>query len=506
MRKTYFAYIRVSTKKQGNGASLAEQRSAITAFAHRNGLEITKWFSEKRTAAKAGRREFAELLRELKKGRASGVIIHKVDRSARNGRDWVEIGDLVDQGIEVRFAHDDLDIRTRGGRLTADIQAVIAADFIRNNREEVKKCMYGWLKQGYYPWPAPPGYLNQGKRRLKAVDPIRGPLVARAFELYASGYHSIETLAAEMARQGLTTRNARPLARDAISKMLRNPFYVGTIRIQKTGAIFDGRHTPIVTKKLFDKVQAVLAGRVYPRTEEREFRFRRLIRCATCPRTLTGEIQRGHTYYRCHSSTCRRVSLNETTIDDVILSKLALLEFDVREMEDVRDVVAFLIDSELRTEESRQQHIERDLAKIAERLDRLTDAMVDGLIDKETFNERKASLIEERQRRSEARSDDQPALFWTSVLDRFEQANMAQESYISGINAEKRDTLVSLGSNITMEGKSLEFAAAFPFSDIMNWRLGLNGGPSQAQVRTFPGPRGEIEGLLRSLKHPPESC
>lgn len=125
MSKTYFAYIRVSTKKQGNGASLTEQKSAITAFAQRNGLQVVKWFSEKRTAAKAGRREFTEMLRELRRGRAAGVIIHKVDRSARNGRDWVEIGDLVDEGVEVRFAHDDLDIRTRGGRLTADIQAVI---------------------------------------------------------------------------------------------------------------------------------------------------------------------------------------------------------------------------------------------------------------------------------------------------------------------------------------------------------------------------------------------
>ena len=55
-----------------------------------------------------------------------------------------------------------LDLNTRGGRLSADIQAVVAADFIRNLREETKKGFYGRLKQGLYPICAPIGYLDRG--------------------------------------------------------------------------------------------------------------------------------------------------------------------------------------------------------------------------------------------------------------------------------------------------------------------------------------------------------
>lgn len=485
MKKTYFAYIRVSTKKQGNGASLAEQKAAIVAFAQRNDLNIVRWFSEKRTAAKAGRREFMEMVRELRRGSAAGLIIHKVDRSARNGRDWVEIGDLVDQGIEVRFAHDDLDIRTRGGRLTADIQAVIAADFIRNNREEVKKCMYGWLKQGHYPWPAPPGYLNKGKRRLKEIDPVGGPLVTRAFDLYSTATFSVESLSAEMARLGLVTRNGNPLSRDAISKMLRNPFYVGTIRIQKTGAVFEGKHVPLVSKKTFDRVQAILDGRVFPRETKREFRLRRLIRCATCPRTLTGEIQRGHTYYRCHSRSCQGTCVSEQMADQLVLEKLALLEFTEGEMVDLRDMIARLIEEEYAALGSHRDAIQRDLASIASRLDRLTDAMVDGLIDSDAFNDRKTSLLAERLRLNQSLLDHEPGRFWTNVLERFEHATMAQQSYISATNAEKREILLSLGSNMVAHGKNLDFSIDFPFSELLKWREHANGGPSRAQVRTF---------------------
>ena len=137
---SFFGYIRVSTQKQGQtGVSLQEQRAATERYAHQNRLTISEWFEERATAAKRGRPIFTQMLRRLKKGAAAGVIMHKIDRSARNLRDWTELGELIDSGVEVRFATESLDMQTRGGRLPADIQAVVAADYIRNLREEAKK-------------------------------------------------------------------------------------------------------------------------------------------------------------------------------------------------------------------------------------------------------------------------------------------------------------------------------------------------------------------------------
>jgi site-specific DNA recombinase len=154
----FFAYIRVSTVKQGErGSSLQEQRSAIETFARRHDLAISQWFEEKETAAKRGRRFFSGMLAALEAGEADGVIMHKIDRSARNLRDWSDLGELIDRGIAVHFAHESVDLNSRGGRLSADIQAVVAADYIRNLRDEVRKGFFGRLKQGLYPLPAPVG-------------------------------------------------------------------------------------------------------------------------------------------------------------------------------------------------------------------------------------------------------------------------------------------------------------------------------------------------------------
>src|SRR5215213_9484330 len=260
--KKYFSYIRVSTQRQGQtGTSLAEQQAAIEHYAQSWNLLIVKRFEERETAAKLGRPVFLEMLKALKQGKAQGVIIHKIDRSARNLKDWVDLGSLMDSGVEILFASESLDLNSRGGRLSADIQAVVASDYIRNLREETKKGIYGRLKQGLYPFPAVTGYLNTGKGNPKKLDPINAPLVRQAFELYATGNWGLIALADKMYELGLRNKNGKKITINGLSSILHNLFYTGVIEIEKTGEVFAGIHQPIVSKKLFDEAQAVFEGK-----------------------------------------------------------------------------------------------------------------------------------------------------------------------------------------------------------------------------------------------------
>jgi site-specific DNA recombinase len=192
--KNVYGYIRVSTAKQGEGVSLTVQKEAITRYATQYNLTIVKWFEEMETAAKQGRPLFNAMMKLLKAKKASGVVIHKIDRSARNLKNWADLGNLIDQGVEVHFAHESLDLQARGGRLSADVQAVIAADYIRNLRQEAIKGLYGRMNQGIFPFQAPPGYINNGGGKFKTIDPIQGALVRKAFELYATQKFTLRTL------------------------------------------------------------------------------------------------------------------------------------------------------------------------------------------------------------------------------------------------------------------------------------------------------------------------
>ena len=389
----YFGYIRVSTARQGEGVSLDQQKSAIETYAKIHGLSIVDWFAEMESASRRGRPIFNDMLTQLEKRRVHGVVIHKIDRSARHLADWVWVGELIDRGVDVRFVHENLDLTSRSGRLTGDLLAVIAADYSRNLRDEVKKGLDGRLKQGVYPFRAPVGYVDCGGGKLKQIDPIKGPLVRLAFELYASRRYSIPMLRLELHRRGLRQPSGRPLSIKGISTILNNPFYVGIIRIKRTGQTFAGNHPPLITKAHFDRAQAILRSRSNTKVLVHDFALRRVIRCASCGYALTGERQRGHTYYRCHQRSCPGVSIREEAALSEIRWFHELIRLSDKDMGDMRDFVDQANDERATTNAMEAARIKRALGLCEERLSRLTDALLDTLVDKETFERKKAILL-----------------------------------------------------------------------------------------------------------------
>jgi site-specific DNA recombinase len=139
------------------------------------------------------------------------------------------------------------------------------------------------FKQGLYPHPAPIGYLDQGGGKPKIPDPVRGPLVRRAFDLYATGNFNLETLRDELTALGLRTRAGRPLSRSSLAHLLSNEFYAGIIAIDRTNEKYVGVHEPLIAPALFAAVASVLRGRKVHVGLKHYHPFRKLIRCASLP-------------------------------------------------------------------------------------------------------------------------------------------------------------------------------------------------------------------------------
>lgn len=483
----YFGYVRVSTAKQGEkGVSLQEQRDAIVRYAGRNQLSTTVWFEERETAAKRGRPVFNDMLRRLRRGEAAGVIIHKIDRSARNLKDWSDLGELIDQGIEVHFANESLDLHSRGGRLSADIQAVVAADYIRNLREESRKGFYGRIKQGIFPLPAPIGYLDKGAGKPKEPDPIAAPLIRKAFELYATGRYNLETLGTELFRLGLRNRAGRKVSQNGFSTLLNNPFYIGLIRLRRTGETFAGAHTPLITKSLFDRVRQVLTGKFNTPTLRHEFLFRRMLMCRHCRYSLIGELQKGHVYYRCQSKDCPRPCIREETADEALCQVLAPLRFDAEEKTYFKTKLSHMKVTWESQRESEIQALTLRLSQLQDRLHRLTDAFIDGTLEKPLFEERKVTLLMERrtieEKLSELRQNGQSGQDRITVY--LELAGTAYFLYKMALPDEKRDLVKIVTSNRMVEGKNVEITLSNPFREIANRFNNTNGVPHRDIPRT----------------------
>ena len=482
-----FAYIRVSTNKQGEGVSMNEQRDAIEHFAANKGYMVIQWYEEKRTAAKSGRPVFAQLLRDLNRGRAEGVIMHKIDRSARNFRDWAAIGDLIDSGKIIEFAHDNLDLTTRGGRLSADLQAAIAADYIRNLKEEITKGIYGRLKQGLYPFAAPIGYIDTGRGNLKTIDPIKGPLVRKAFMLYATGDFSLRSLRIELASYGLARINGKPINKDTMSRILRNPFYMGMIRVHKTGAIFPGKHKKLISAETFNIVQELLDGKIAKKVSKHRFTLSNIIKCARCGYTASGELQKGHVYFRCHSKTCKGFSIRQDRAVSAAKHVLGHFLFDESVLKAIKLHLEMKQESTIKSKVSQTNFATLQLKKVESRLSKLTDLLLDNTISKEEHTKKRNDLLIERtqiqeritkdiQNKKNIQSRLQP------ILEPHDLLCTEKKAVFSATN---RKTIKSFTSNLLLQGKNVELELKKPFDDLGKFGPVLKGEGLPDDPRTF---------------------
>ncbi|RWQ58821.1 recombinase family protein [Mesorhizobium sp.] len=480
--KQCFGYVRVSTQKQGEGVSLDAQRNAIEQFAARNDIAITEWFEEKQTAAKGGRPVFGAMLKALRHRKAAGVVMHKIDRSARNFADWAKIGDLADAGIDVHFASESLDFRSRGGRLSADIQAVIAADYIRNLREETIKGITGRLGQGLYPFRAPIGYLDNGGGKPKTLDPATAPLIRRTFELYANRQHSLRSLRGELERLGLRNAHGKPLSKCGVETVLNNPFYCGIIRIKRTGAIYQGVHEPLISAALFERVQLTKADKTNKKVTKHNHTYRGLFRCAACHAAMTPELQKGHVYYRCQTQGCPTKCVREGELERVVqatLSRVRLTDEDVTKL--TEEIEAWC---ETREEPDFAATAAMQLGQIDSRLDGLTDALIDRIIDNDTYSKRKEGMLLEKARIAEEVKLKQNQRNDPANVRRFlELIKCLAATFLFAQSAEKREIVDIATSNRRVLGKYVSLEPANWLQTVEDAIAGLYGAPHRPASR-----------------------
>ncbi len=153
--------------------------------------------------------------------------------------------------------------------------AAIAEFYSDNLGQEVRKGMQQKLRNGGWPNLAPVGYVNtrvdQGGRRAEAVltiDPEQAPLVRKAFELYASGEHTITSLHEQMTELGLRNKRGAPMSRSKLAAMLHNKLYAGIVVFN--GVEYAGAHEPLVSLEWFDRTQVVFSLHDRDKVRERK--------------------------------------------------------------------------------------------------------------------------------------------------------------------------------------------------------------------------------------------
>ncbi len=212
-RKQAVVYARVSSKEQEReGYSIPAQLKLLRDYAIHQDLDVANEFVDIETAKQAGRGSFGEMLKFLARERSCrALLVEKTDRLYRNLKDWVSIDELE---LEIHFVKENvvLSHSSRSAeKFMHGIKVLMAKNYIDNLGEEAAKGLREKAEQGMWPSYAPLGYQNvlaaDGHKGIEP-DPERAPLIAKLFEWYATGDHSLKDIG-RMARQaGLRFRKS----------------------------------------------------------------------------------------------------------------------------------------------------------------------------------------------------------------------------------------------------------------------------------------------------------
>ena len=399
--KTAVVYTRVSTEEQAKqDLSLPYQENRCKEYASREGFVVLKAFEEYgRSGTNMKRPELLAMLNFCVENKVNAVIIHKIDRLARNNQDfWTIFNLLKDNGIKLRSVSENID-DTPSSTFILGIMSTQAQYYSENLSQEVKKGMGEKAERGIWPSNAKLGYENYGKKHDRKIRilPEIAKFVKEAFELFATGNYSESALTEVMQNKGMTHNDGRKITRPAIEVMLRNRFYVG--EFEWSGNLHKGTHEPLISKDLFSVVQDIINSRSECSSRERKNNFMlRGIAVCTCGRVLTGDIKvkkyktrpdKEYIYFCCKNlskyKTCKRVYIKMEELEELVANLFKDFEFSKEIREEIIDAAKEVIE-ELRSDDSEQRKlINQVISKNESRMKNLEDDRLDRVITPEDF-------------------------------------------------------------------------------------------------------------------------
>ena len=382
--KRAVSYIRVSTREQAQrggseeGFSLPAQREANKRKAQSMGALVVKEFADRGESARsANRPELQKMLAYLKEdGGIDYVIVHKLDRLARNRADDVEINRAFEQaGVRLVSTSENID-QTPGGMLLHGIMSSIAEFYSRNLANEVIKGMGEKARNGGTLGKAPLGYINVRARdehgreiRTIALDEERAPLVRLAFTEYATGSWTVRQLAEHLNNRGLTIpptarRPTNPVSVRLLQTLLRNPYYKGVISFQ--GVEYAGAHEPLVDAATWQTVQDILTAHTNgERQRTHNHHLKSTIVCGLCGARLLVQHATSRASGTYHYFVCaRRHRVHDCTFKAVLIdeveARVAELYQQIRlSSDDRREIERYLRVEFEHIQANRQQDIQR---------------------------------------------------------------------------------------------------------------------------------------------------
>lgn len=480
--------------------SIDSQIKELRDHAASRGIDISRVFFESRSARAPGRPVFAAMLLHVTSGNADGILCWKLDRLARNPVDggaliWaMEEGKLHEIATPSRaFSNDGND------KFWMQLEFGMAKKYVDDLSENVRRGNRAKLALGWMPGRPPLGYLNDPASRTIIKDPDRFDAVRRMWDLLLSGVRPMEILRQANEEWCFRTRPTKrfgntPLSRAGLYLIFSNPFYYGAIG--RKGETFEGAHDPMITRAEFDRAQQILGRPERPKSKRHQWAYTGFIRCGQCGGAITAEHKKNkygsrYIYYHCSKRKtdveCHQGVIQVAELEEQFYALLCNVHLNDKMCAWVLQRLDRVKNEAVQESDTAKRSIEAAMSQTEQKLSRLTDMRVAGLISDEEFASKRQKFVTEKigLREQLTRAGDMRPQWFEFSEKAFVLANYATKRFKEASDAEKREIVVAIGSNFELRDGILRTQLQKPFEVAAQARANRGWWALTDEVRTF---------------------
>ncbi len=402
----YLIYGRVSTSRQAERElSIPAQVKACQKYGmdHHWNLAPDGVYEEKGESARTTvRPQLQKMLHRAKTDpKVDAILMHKLDRMCRNVADYAAIKMMLKKhDVRLISVVEQFD-ESFSGELVENIMSSIAQWTSQNISWEVKKGLREAVERGRFPGYAPTGYLNDKKTKSLIVDNLRAPFVKMAFERYATGKYSYDSLAAYLAERGFKSKYGNLVRRTSIEHILANPIYYGLVKTRS--ATCQANFPKLITKKLFDDVQEIIQqhNHAADRSRKHSYPMSGFMRCAVCGSTLCGQMQKGHLYYSCTHWNDRKCTerkyIRWELIEQQVENHLSRIQLPDRFKRVLDEYIEHFATERLGQEEKERKSLKQELVRVQQQIRNIVVDRSKRIMDAEVFIKIQDELLREKE-------------------------------------------------------------------------------------------------------------
>lgn len=423
---------RVSDKDQLDGDSLGAQYISTSKYALSKDIEVISEYEFDESSIKKSRPKFDLIIKQIESTKEPLIlIVDTVDRLQRSFKESVILDNFRKQGIlEIHFIRENLIIHKDSSSSELqrwDMAVMFARNYVLQISDNVKRSFNEKVRKGEYPGHAPFGYVNIPKDKDKKIEaniekhPLKSVIVPEMYKWYATGAFSMDLI-----RVKVFDSWGIKLHKSKVDLILSNPFYYGEMRV--CGIIAPHRYDTLISKELFDHVQAVKASfkKKRGRTQGKiDILYRGILRCSACGCIISAEKKRkksgrSYIYYQCTEFHGKHGAKRFTE------QELTRQFSDYFNQIQIPDELVEAIQKDLRSshqgkteyQKTMRNHLEQEYSKLQNRIEKMYEDKLDGSITDHEHQKRLTRYrIEQR-----------------GIQEKLKNLHTADEDYYSTVN------------------------------------------------------------------------